>query len=162
MKDYKFSVKFTLALVYAAMVILVAFSIAFPFFVQWFVEIRHKDPSLATTIMIVYYPCIPFAVAFLIALRNLLNNLKIGLIWGDANIRHLKVTSVCCLMAGIIMIIGGFKYMPFWISGFAAMAGALVSAVFERVFSCELYNRREKEFESVRDMYEKSDNIGNR
>lgn len=162
MKGYNFSVKLTLGLVYAAMVVTAALTVSFPFLVQWFVEVRHKDPNLATSIMIVFYPCIPFAIAFLTALRNLLVNLKKGLVLGDANIRHLKVIALCCLGAAIIMILGGFKYMPFWISGIAAAAGALLTAVIEKVFSVALYAKREVEYKSVREKYEKDYNIGDR
>ena len=162
MKDYKASVKITLCLVYVAIAIMVLITVFFPFLVQWFVEKRHKDPALATAIMIVFYPCVPFAAAFLYSIRGLLVNLKNGLVFGDANIRHLKVIAVSCLAAGVIMIIGGFRYMPFWISGIAALAGALLSADIERVFSFALSKQREKEFSDVREQYEKDDNIGNR
>ena len=52
--------------------------------------------------------------------------------------------------------------MPFWISGIAALAGALLSADMERVFSYALSKQREEEFSDVREQYEKDDNIGNR
>lgn len=162
MKDYKISVKLTLGFVYAAMVLLALLTVTFPFLVEWFVEIRQKDPNLATTIMIISYPCVPFAAAMLIAMRNLLVNLNRGLVLGDANIRHLKVIAISCLGAGIIMIAGGFKYMPFWISGLAAIFGALIVAVIGKMFSVALGAKREQEYKSVREKYEKDDNIGNR
>ena len=162
MKDYKASVKVALWLVYAAIVLVALVTVFFPFPVEWFVEIRGKDVNLATTIMIVYYPCIPFAFAFLIALRNLLSNLLSGLIFGDANNKHLKVVCVCCAFAALIMLLGGFRYMPFWISGLAAAAGALLTLVIQKVFNSALQYQREVEYKSVREMYEKDDNIGNR
>ena len=162
MKDYKLSVKITLCLVYVAIAVSLLITIFFPFLVEWFVEKRHKDPALATAIMIIFYPCVPFVAAFLYSLRGLLVNLKKGLVFGDANIRYLKIIAVSCLAAGVIMIIGGFRYMPFWMSGLAAIAGALLSAVIERVFSFSLYKQREVEFIEVREQYEKDDNIGNR
>ncbi len=162
MHDYRKSVKFTLYLTYAAMAITALITVFMPLAVQWFVEIRGKDPNLATSIMITCYPCMPFAAVMLYSLRKLLLNMLDGLVLGDANVRLLRTISICCLGASVIMILGGFRYMPFYISGFAAAAGALVVCVIKNVFDCALQMQREEEFESVRKHYEKDSNIGNR
>lgn len=162
MHDYRVSVKITLGFVYTAIVLLAAFAVFMPFLVQWFVEIRHKDESLATAIMLTCYPCVPFAAALLFSLRALLKNVLEGLILGDKNNKYLKIIAFCCLFAGIIMVLGGFKYMPFWISGAAAIVGALIIWTVRSVFDSALQIQREKEFKSVRLFYEEDDNIGDR
>lgn len=162
MHDYRVSVKITLVITYISMILLVAFAVFLPFLVTEYVEIRHKSATLATTIMVTCYPCIPFAAATLISLRGLLKNALAGLILGDQNNKHLKIIAVCCLCAAIIMILGGFSYMPFLISGAAALIGALIIWTVRSVFDSALQMQREKDFKSVRLFYEEDDNIGDR
>lgn len=162
MHDYRNSVKITLILTYIALALLLIFTVTMPFLVQWFVEVRHKDPTLATSIMITCYPCVPFAVGLFWSLRCFLKNVLSGLVLGDKNIKLLKIMAICCFFAAVIMIAGGFRYMPFWISGGAALVGALVITTFRNIFDSILQMQREEDFRSVRMFYEKDDNIGNR
>ena len=162
MHDYRKTVKITLIVTYIAIAILIAFTVFLPFLVRWFVEIRNKDQSLAATIMLTCYPCIPFAFAILFSIKALLKNVLCGLILGDKNNNYLKIVAISCLGASVVMIIGGLKYMPFLISGIAAMACALIVWTLRSVIDAALQTQREQEYESVRLFYEKDNNIGNR
>ncbi len=162
MTDCKKSVKSALIITYISMVLLLLFVIFLPLLVQYYVEIRGKDPNLATTIMLTCYPCVPFAAVVLYSLRGLLKNVLAGLILGDKNIKFLRIISICLLLSAIVMFIGGFKYMPFFISAAAALICGLIVFVLENVLNAALSVKREEEFKDVRNYYEKNDNLGNR
>ena len=162
MHDYRKTVKATLYMIYIAIFLLAVFTVFMPFLVRWFVEVRQKNPNLATSIMITCYPCVPFATAMLFSLRALLKNVLSGLILGDKNNTYLKIVALCCLCAAVITFIGGFRYMPFWIISCAAAIGALIIWTVRCVFDTALQLEREKEYKTVRKFYEENDNIGDR
>lgn len=162
MNDYKKKVKFTLIVTYIAMFLLLLFVIFLPLLAQYFVEVRSKDKALASTILLTCYPCVPFAALTLFSLRKLLKNVLNGLILGDSNIKALRIITICLALAGVIMFAGGFFYMPFFISGAAAIICSLIVYVLSSVLNAALSAKREEEFGKVREYYEKNDNIGNR
>lgn len=154
MRDYKKSVSLAVILVYIAMAFLVVFTCTLPLLAGWYVDFRGKDPRLATTILITCYPCVPFAAVALFTLRKLLKNVQNGLVLGDSNIKHLRTVAICLAAAGLIMLIAGFRYMPFFIAGFSAVACAFVVYVIKNVFDAALSQTREEQFEDVRKYYE--------
>lgn len=162
MKDYRKSSKFTLGLVYFFMLALVAFSVALPFITNWYVEIRGKDPRLATTIMTTCYPCAAIAAVALLAMRKIIVNVIAGLILGDENIKLLRTVAICLFAVAIFTTVMGFRYMPFFIVGFSAASCGMITLTFKTMFDTALQLQREKEFESVRKFYEEDNNIGNR
>ena len=134
MKDYKKSAKLTLAVTYILMIALAVFVVALPFVTTWYVEKKARPADLATVTMLSCYPCVPFAVVALFSLKNLLKNIIKGDITDDKNYIYLKRVSVCCLIAGLIMLIAGFFYKPFFISSGSALFCSLVVKVIMDIF----------------------------
>ncbi len=136
MKDYKKSAKLTLAITYIMMFALVVFVIALPFVTTWYVEKKARPADLATVTMLSCYPCVPFAVVALFSLKSFLKNIIVGEILTDKNYTYLKRVSFCCLFAGLIMLIAGFFYKPFFISSGSALFCSLVVKVIMDIFCC--------------------------
>ena len=134
MKDYKKSAELTLAVTYILMIVLAVFVVALPFATTWYVEKKARPAELATVTMLSCYPCVPFAVLALFSLKSLLKNIIKGNINDDKNYTHLKSVSVCCLVAGFIMLIAGFFYKPFFISSGSALFCSLVVKVIMDIF----------------------------
>jgi len=70
-----------------------------------------------------FYPAAVFAAMILYSLIKMLLNIRKGEVFIDANVKHLKVVSWCCVIIGIITLVGGRFYMPFL---FVACAGFFV------------------------------------
>ncbi len=126
MNNYKRSAKIALIATYVFMLLLAAFTIALPWITKWYVEERGRSTDLFATIMLATYPCVPFAAITLISLKRLLKNILDGNIFHEENAGHILAISNSCLLAGLIMVIAGFFYMPFFIAGGAAICMALL------------------------------------
>ncbi len=162
MLSYRKQVKFTLGLVYAAMVLVLAATVFLPSFVTWYVEAKGRDDSLPTVIMLTVYPCVPFAFLALVSLRRLLLNFLDGLVLGDANIKALKRIVICCFIAAAITLYSGHLYLPFYFAAAAAAACGLVIAVIRSMLDCALQQKREEEYKSIREQYDENSNFSNR
>ena len=92
MKNYRRSAKLSLFVTYVFMVALLLCVIFLPMIVTWYVEVKGRDQTLPTTIMLTCYPLVPFAAIVLFSLRRLLINLLSGLVIGEQNIKMLKKT----------------------------------------------------------------------
>ena len=136
MKDYKKSAKLTLVVTYILMIALAVFVVVLPFAATWYVEKKARPADLATVTMLSCYPCVPFAVVALYSLKKLLSNIVKGDIKSDKNCIYLKRLSFCCLVAGVIMLIAGFFYKPFFISSGSALFCSLVVKVILDIFAC--------------------------
>ena len=149
MIGYKAPVKVSLYLVYAFSVALVAVSVALPFIVTWYVETKGRDSTLPATIMLTCYPCLPFAVAVLISLRRLLNNVLSGLILGDKNLTLLRAAAISCFGIVAITLAAGRLYKPFYIIAASAAACGLTFLIVKSIFGVMLSERREKDLEDI-------------
>ena len=145
MKNYRKSAKISLFVTYVFMVALALCVVFLPMVVTWYVEIKGRDQSLPTIIMLTCYPLVPFAAIALFSLRRLLINLLSGLIIGEQNIKMLKRISICCLAAGLIIIFVGHLYMPFYIAGIAAAAASLIVSVIQNLFEALLQAQQSEE-----------------
>lgn len=126
MKNYKRSAKIALIATYVFMVLLVVFTVALPWLIRWYVEVRGRSADLFATIMLATYPCVPLAAITLFSLMKLLKNILAGKVFEFENTGHLLAISNSCLLAALIMIVAGFFYMPFFIAGGAAICMALI------------------------------------
>ena len=144
MKNYRKSAKLSLFVTYVFMAALLLCVIFLPMVVTWYVEVRGRDQTLPTTIMLTCYPLVPFAAIVLLSLRRLLINLLSGLVIGEQNIKMLKRISICCLAAGLILIFVGHRYMPFYIAGIAAAACSLIVSVIQNLFEALLQAQNEE------------------
>lgn len=129
MSNYKKSAKISLVITYVCMVLLVVLTIGLPYGISWYVEVKGRSADLAATVMLTCYPCVPFAAVALFSLRRFLKNLIKDTLFKGRNLRDLIYISLCCVCSGIIMLIAGIFYMPFYISGGAAMFCALIVKV---------------------------------
>lgn len=144
MSDYKKSVKLALAVTYIFMILLVLLTIALPWLVIWYAEIMGRSQSLAKTIMLTCYPCVPLAAVSLISVRRFLINISKLKIFDEQNIVMLKRTFLCCLAAAVIMFIAGFFYMPFFIASAAAATCALLITVIKNLIHAAIVNKDNK------------------
>ncbi len=147
MKDYKKSVKVTLALTYILMIALAVLIVTLPYLAMWYVEKKNRPDDLAIVSMLTCYPCVPFATVALFSLKNLLKNILKGNIVCEKNLNYLKRLGFCCLVAGVIMLIAGFFYKPFFVSSGSALFCSLVVKVIYDVieFYIEKENKEEKD-----------------
>lgn len=126
MKNYKRSAKIALIASYVFVVLLIAFTVSLPWLTRWYVEDRGRSADLFATIMLATYPCVPLAAITLISLVKLLKNILAGKVFLFENTGHLLAISNSCFLAGLIMFVAGFFYMPFFIAGGAAICMALI------------------------------------
>ena len=150
MRDYKKSVKITLMIINLSIVLLFALAIFLPSMITNYTEVRGKDESLPTVVMLTSYPCFPFAAVALFSIRKLLKNILNGLVFGDQNIFILKKISLCCIGGSAITFIAGFFYLPFFAICIAAGGCAIIIKVIKDVFDAELQSRRDKMYEDMR------------
>lgn len=131
------SLKASLILTNVFMVALIAVSVALPWMVTWYVEVRGRSASLATTIMVTCYPCAPIVAVILIQLRGILKNVMNSIILGKENAAHFKVISICCIVIAIITLISGRFYLPFFIVAGTFAFLALLCFILKSIFSDE-------------------------
>ena len=129
MSNSKKSAKISLVITYIFMFLLAVLTVGLPYGISWYVEVRGRSADLAATVMLTCYPCVPFAAAALYCLRRFLKNLIKDTVFEGKNLRDLIYICFCCLFSGIIMLIAGIFYMPFYISGGAAIFCALIVKV---------------------------------
>lgn len=145
------TLNFSFIIINISIVILFLLAITLPYIITWFVEIKHKDAGLPAVVMLTCYPCFPFAVVALFKLRKFIKNCINGLIFGDQNISLLKSVALCCVGGAAITFVAGYFYLPFYVICLASLGCALIIKVIKDVFSAELYSRREKLLEDMRD-----------
>lgn len=151
MRNYKKSVKFTLTIINISMFVIFALAIALPWIITWYVEIKGKDPGLPVVVMLTCYPCVPIAETALYSLRKIMKNILNGLIFGDRNIASLRTVSICCTVGGLITLIAGYYYMPFYVISIASFGCAIIVKAIKDTFAAQLENQREELYESVRE-----------
>ncbi|MCQ2477635.1 MAG: DUF2975 domain-containing protein [Clostridia bacterium] len=134
MKTHEKSIKVMLWVLDAVILLFILLSVALPFLITTYVEVKGRPMQIAATVMIAYYPCVPFAFTVLISLRKLIKNLISGEVFSKTNVTLLRRISSCCLCAGLIMLIAGYFYMPFLVAGVAIMCCALIIRVIKNLF----------------------------
>lgn len=132
----KKSIRLSLILTYVFMALLLIGAVALPFLVQWYVEVRHREASLPTTIMLTCYPCVPFAVAILLSLRRLLHDLLQGKTFLPKHPSLLKRISWCCFAITAVMLFAGRFYLPFYVCAVCTAFMGLIVRIVKNIF-CE-------------------------
>lgn len=145
MNDYKKSVRITLGITYALMLVLLGLAIALPWGATWYVEKMQRPADLAKVVMLTCYPCAPFAAVCLFSLRNFLRNVLKDEVVTEKNAKNLFKMSICCFTAGLIMLVAGSFYMPFYISGGSAIFCALIIKTFNDVLRNYLIKKEKKD-----------------
>ena len=138
------SIKLSIFFTHIFFWLLVAFTIALPKAVIWYVETMGREKSLPTTIMVTCYPCVPFAAASLICLRRLLRNVLLDNLFHESSIRYLGFISAFCLIIALITIIGGKFYLPFFIVSATFTFLALLVFALRNAFALEAERKNPK------------------
>lgn len=137
----KKSLKLSLILTDIFLIVLIAFVIALPFGVSWYVEVMHRSQTLPATIMVTCYPCAPFVAVSLLSIRKILKNLTADIIFDENNVRSLKRITLCCIIIAVITVIAGRYYLPFYIVSGTFMFLALLTYAANSIFRyCEEKN----------------------
>ena len=121
-------IKISIFLIDIFFVLLGLLTIGLPFLITLYAEIMHRSSSLATTVMLTCYPCVPFVAITLFCLRRFLKGAAAGDVFSDENLKYLKNMAICCIVISLITLIAGFFYMPFFIVG--ATFGFMVLLVY--------------------------------
>lgn len=132
------------------MFLLVVMAVSLPWLVIWYVETKGRPSDLATVVMVTCYPCAPFAAWALLSARKLLKNIINGNVFSDKNAVLLKHICLCCFFAGLIMLVAGFFYMPFYIASGSALTCALVMKL-----ACDVTNAALENDKNTKEMEEK-------
>ncbi len=109
------SLKLSIILTDIFIILLIAGAVSLPWVVTWYVEYRHREPSLMTTIMLTCYPCVPFTAVVLITLRKILKCVEDDTVFSLKNCDRLKRISICCFAVTAIMLFSGRFYLPFFV-----------------------------------------------
>ena len=110
-------IKASIILTNIFLVILFLFTLTLPFLVTWYADIMGRSSTLATTVMVTCYPCVPFAAKLLWKLRKLLKNALEDNLFSKSSLEHIKKIALCCIVIAVITLIGGNFYLPFLIVG---------------------------------------------
>lgn len=133
MNNYKVFARITLAVIYVLIAALAILMVVLPFGIQWYAETKGRSSELATVVMLTCYPCSPFAVYALFALRKFVSNIIKGDFFCKRNFTCLNGVGICCLIAGIIMVVAGYFYMPFYIGGGSALFCVLIIMICKNI-----------------------------
>lgn len=133
MNNYKSFAKLTYIIIHIFILVLFVLVAILPFGIQWYAEVKNRSSELATVVMLTCYPCSPFAIYALFALRKFIKNIISGDIHAPKNYSCLTGVTVCCLVAGVIMAVAGIFYMPFYIGGGSALFCSLITMICKNI-----------------------------
>ena len=133
MNNYKFYAKITYVIIHIFILALFVLMCILPFGVQWYAEVKNRSSELATVVMLTCYPCSPFAIVALFALRKFIKNIIKGELLVPRNFTYLRSVTICCASAGVIMLVAGIFYLPFYIGGGAALFCSLITMICKNI-----------------------------
>jgi len=134
----KKSVKLSIILTDVFILLLIIGAIVLPWVVTWYVEFKHREPSLPTTIMLTCYPCVPFAAVVLVTLRKILKTIEKNQFFTNKNCERLKRISWCCYIVTIIMLIAGRFYLPFYVCAVCTAFIGLILRIIRNIIMTEV------------------------
>lgn len=94
----------------------------------------YLDNKLTLFLITVYTSAVFVAVA-LYNLHCLLNNIRKNIVFEKCNVKCLRHLSWCCLAAGMIYLLSGFYFAPFWVLAVMALFMSLILRVIKNVFA---------------------------
>ncbi len=131
MDKYKY-IKISIFIIDIFFVALATLAMALPFLVNWYVEIMNRNSSLAATVMLTSYPCVPFVFMALLALRRFLKEVMKGEMFSLYGLKQLKILGFSSIIIAVITLIAGTFYMPFY---FVALTFGFMSLLVFSLFS---------------------------
>ncbi len=143
MKQNKFSINLSIAVLSAVAVALAALLVFGPWiFELYMINYRGFTPygealtRLSKVFGICFYSSSVFAAVILYSLLKLLFNIKKGEVFIGRNATYLRIVSWCCFVISLITFVGGIYYMPLL---FVAAAGVF-TGVLLRVLKNVMYS----------------------
>ncbi len=133
-------IKISIILTNIFLAILFLFTLTLPFLVTWYAEVMKRSASLATTVMVTCYPCVPFAATILLLLKKLLKNALNKNLFSTESTDYLKKIAICCIVIAVITLIGGKFYLPFLIVGATFSFLSLLLYALRGIFAAQIEN----------------------
>lgn len=138
MWNSKKSVKLSIILTDIFILLLIVGAVCLPWMVRWYVEFKHREASLPTTIMLTCYPCAPFAGAVLITLRKILKTVQNGTVFSLKNCERFKRMSICCYIVAVAMLVAGSFYLPFYVSAICTAFIGLIFRIIKNIIEANI------------------------
>ena len=130
-----FSATLTLVLCYVFSACL-AFMCAFaPTVFRWYFVGYRNLPSVATTVTVTFYVCVPFAAIALYLLIKTLLRIKKREVLVSENVSAMRGLSWCCVAVCVITGVAGIIYFPFFFVFAASGFFTLILRVIKNVFA---------------------------
>ncbi len=132
--------------VYAAVAACCVFA---PFMVRYYdeqVQLANGQPSVFVPLLVTLYCVVPPALAALICLDRLLNNIKKGEPFIKQNVKLLRAISYCCFAAAAVFVYFSFLKPFAFVVVFAAAFMGLVLRVVKNCFEQAVALREENDF----------------
>ena len=115
--------------------LLAALDVGAYWFTGWFcVTMRGMPRQTSLLMMVSIYSGSVFAWICLYRLWRLLDNIRRGEVFVDANVRHMRVISWCCAWAAGICLASAGYYLPFGFVAIAAGFMALIVRIVKNAF----------------------------
>lgn len=100
----------------------------------WFTVNRFQHFQLGLLLMVSIYSGSIFAWICLYRLWRLIGNIKRGEVFIEANVRHMRAISWCCVWAAAICLVSTAYYLPFGFVAAAAGFMALIVRIVKNAF----------------------------
>ena len=145
MINQKISLNISFVINRILIVIILAAIFFLPSFLTWFTKLSDKSDIYLPLIITVYVSILP-AIAALISLDRLLNNIKKNQVFIEINTLCLRIISWCCFLIGIIYSVFGYFYLMSLMISFAAVFFGIILRVLKNVFAKAVEIKNENDF----------------
>ena len=116
------------------MILLASLDIGCYWAVKWFVGLRLMNWQYVFLMMLTIYLCSGFGWVLLVRLGQLLNNIRMQLVFDLRNVKLLRQVSWCCVGAGAVCLVSCLYYLPFIAVAIAAGFMALIVRIVKNIF----------------------------
>ena len=116
------------------MILLAALDIGCYWAVGWFVRLRLMHRDSVFLMMATIYLCSGFGWVLLVRLWQLLDNIRLQLVFDLRNVKLLRQVSWCCVGAGAVCLVSCLYYLPFIAVAIAAGFMALLVRIVKNIF----------------------------
>ena len=116
------------------MILLATLDIGCYWAVGWFVRLRLMNRDSIFLMMATIYLCSGFGWVLLVRLWQLLQNIRVQLVFDARNVRLLRQVSWCCVGAGAVCLVSCLYYLPFIAVAIAAGFMALIVRIVKNIF----------------------------
>lgn len=116
------------------MILLASLDIGCYWAVKWFVGLRLMNWQYVFLMMLTIYLCSGFGWVLLARLWQLLDNIRLQLVFDLRNVKLLRQVSWCCVGAGAVCLVSCLYYLPFIAVAIAAGFMALIVRIVKNIF----------------------------